>query len=158
MPKDETLTASSPEEMLKVLQGDDYETARSLLELGRSLGCTVEAKTGAQSYKIVFSVPAPNRRALFTIECSAKKWRVKANLFRIAGYQAAVQESSDAIRRSIRKTRACVQCNPGCRGRSTYVLDGETLMPCYGGGHYFKGLAADDWSRLEELISLECGA
>lgn len=55
MPKDETLTATSAEEMLKTLCGDDYKTALSLYELGKTLGCKIEAKTGAQSYKIVFN-------------------------------------------------------------------------------------------------------
>lgn len=158
MSKNETLTAATPEEMLKILQGDDYEAALSLYELGKALGCIIEAKTGAQSYKIVCSLTAPRKRALFTIECNAKKWRVKANLFRIDAYQDMVQGSSDSIRNSIKATRACVMCNPGCKGRSSYVIDGETLLPCYGGGHYFKGLSASDWDRLGELIALESNA
>lgn len=158
MPRDETLTAATPEDMLKILNGNAYGTALSLHELGKSLGCKIEAKTGAQSYKIVYSVTAPKKRTLFTIECNAKKWRVKANLFRIAVYQDIVQESSDTIRSSIKATRACVQCNPSCKGRSFYVIDGETMLPCFGGGHYFKGLNAGDWNRLKELIIEESKA
>ena len=158
MPKDQSLTAATPEDMLKALHDSDYETALSLHELGKSLSCKIEAKTGAQSYKIVYSISAPKKRALFTIECNAKKWRVKANLFRISAYQDMVQSSSNQIRKSIKATRACVQCNPGCKGRSSYIIDGETLLPCYGGGHYFKRLDAGDWDRLKELISLESRA
>lgn len=94
MPRDETLIATTPEEMLNILQREAYDTALSLHELGKNLGCKFEAKTGAQSYKIVYSVAAPKKRALFSIECNAKKWRVKANLFRIAAYQDAAQESA----------------------------------------------------------------
>ena len=158
MPQPNLLTATTPEDMLMILQGEDYEIARALHELGKSLGCKIEAKAGAQNYKIVHSVTAPKKRALFTIECNAKKWRVKANLFRIAKYQQAVQESSDAIRSGIKATRACVLCNPGCKGRASYTIDGETYLPCFGKGHYFKGLAAQDWLRLGELIALESEA
>lgn len=155
MPKNEALNAQSPEEMLGILQGTDYDTALSLHELGKSLGCKIVSKIGAQSYKIVYSVTAPKKRALFTIECNDKKWRVKANLFRIGAYQDIVQSSSDAIKQSIKATRACVLCNPGCTGRSSYEIDGTAYLPCYGGGHYFTGLNASDWQNLKHLIALE---
>ncbi len=158
MSKAEPLTAASPEDMLKVLRGEDYETACSLHELGKSLGCKIAAKAGAQSYKIAYSVAEPKKRALFTIECNPKKWRVKANLFRITQYQAQVQGSPARIKDGIKATRACVQCNPGCNGRSSYQIDGETFLPCYGGGHYFKDLSAEEWQTLEELIALESRA
>lgn len=157
MPKDESLTATTAEDMLKVLQGEDYATALALHELGKSLGCRIEAKTEAKTYKIVHSVTMPKKRALFTIECNAKTWRVKANLFRIGAYQEAVQDSSESIKRSIKATRSCVLCNPGCKGRASYVIDGETFLPCYGGGHYFKGLETSDWQTLGGLIALESG-
>ncbi len=158
MPKDESLIATEPEDMLTILNGCDYTTARSFHELGKSLGCKIVAKAGANGYKIAHFIPAPKKRALFTIECGAKKWRVKANLFRIGAYQDAVQDSSEKIKAGIKATRACVRCNPGCKGRSSYVIDGETYLPCYGGGHYFSKLDARDWERLKELIALESRA
>jgi hypothetical protein len=155
MPKDESLTATTAEDMLGVLKGGAYQTALSLHEAGKALGCKIDAKTGSRSYKIVYSVAAPKKRTLFTIECNAKKWRVKANLFRISAYEDMVGGSSEAIRSSIKATRPCELCNPNCKGRSSYVIDGETYLPCFGGGHYFNGLDAGDWARLEELIALE---
>jgi len=146
---------STPEEIFQVLKGEDYNTALSLHELGKSLGCKIEAKTGARSYKVVYSLTKPKKRALFTIECNAVEWQVKANLFRIGFYEPQVEGGPDKIKQSIKDTRACVECNPGCKGRASYVIDGETLLPCYGSGHYIKGLGADEWEYLEELIVLE---
>ena len=158
MPIEKALAAMLPQEVFEVLGDADQKTAFSLHELGMALGCKVEVKIGARANKVVYSLPAPKKRALFTIECSPAAWRVKANLFRIGAYEAHVQESSETIRASIKATRACVQCNPGCRGRASYVIDGETLLPCYGGGHYFKALEENDWNRLQELIALESKA
>lgn len=158
MSKEEPLTAVTPENILKILPDDAYDTALSLHQLGKDLGCKIEVKPGSQRDKIVYSVTTPKKRTLFSLECSSKKWRVKANLFRISSYQAEVQKSSAVIRQSIKATRACVQCNPNCKGRAAYVIDGETLLPCYGGGHYFKGLENSDWNRLKELIILESKA
>lgn len=158
MPNREPLPAASPEDILKVLHGEEYETVLSLHELGKSLGCKIEAKVGATAYKITYSLTAPKKRVLFSIECNAKKWRVKANLFRIAQYQEQVQNSPESIKSSIKATRACVWCNPGCTGRASYEIDGTTFLPCYGSGHYFKDLSASDWSALEELIALESKA
>ena len=143
------------EDILQILKGADYKRALSLHELGKNLGCKIEAKTGAVSYKVAYAITKPKKRALFTIECNEKKWQVKANLFRIANYELDVATSPDRIKQSIKDTRACVLCNPGCKGRASYVIDGETLLPCYGSGHYFKNLDTHEWQRLEELIVLE---
>ena len=158
MAKEKLLPLETPEEILQILQDTDYETALSLHELGKKLDCKIEAKTGAKSYKITYALTKPKKRALFTIECNDVKWQVKANLFRIANYELEVATSPDKIKQCIKATRACVLCNPGCTGRASYVIDGETLLPCYGSGHYFKGLDTHEWQRLEELITFESKA
>ena len=158
MPNNTTLTATTPEEMLRVLKDSDYDTAIALHVLGQSLGCKIEPKTGAKSYKVMYWVLKPKKRALFTIECSEKKWRVKANLFRIAAYQDNAQQAPEAVKAAIKKTRPCVLCNPGCAWHPAYELDGERYLPCYGAGHYFSKLSKDDWVALMGLIALESGA
>ena len=148
----------TPEDILAILQGSDYEAAHSLHQLGKNLGCKIEPKTGAVSYKIVYSLTKPRKRALFTIECKNKSWQVKANLFRIANYELQVEIGPDKIKQSIKSTNPCILCNPGCKGRANYVIDGETFLPCYGKGHYFKGLDIPDWHYLETLITAESEA
>ena len=148
----------TPEEIFEILKGEDYENALTLHKIGEKLSCKIEAKTGAASYKVVYSMLKPKKRALFTIECNEKKWQVKANLFRIANYELAVATSPDKIKQSIKDTRTCTLCNPGCKGRASYMIDGESLLPCYGSGHYFKELSKDEWQRLGQLIELESNA
>ncbi|MFN1843959.1 hypothetical protein ACK2FW_13465 [Clostridioides difficile] len=74
------LTAETTEEMLKVLSGKDYDIACHLHELGKSLDCKIEPKTGARSYKIVYSTKKP-KRSLFTIECNEKNGELKQIFF-----------------------------------------------------------------------------
>ncbi|MGO0916261.1 PTS glucose transporter subunit IIA, partial [Clostridioides difficile] len=47
------IVTDGTEEMLEVLSGKDYDIACHLHELGKSLDCKIEPKTGARSYKIV---------------------------------------------------------------------------------------------------------
>ncbi|MDS6407625.1 hypothetical protein REL06_016055 [Clostridioides difficile] len=148
------LTAETTEEMLEVLSGKDYDIACHLHELGKSLDCKIESKTGARSYKIVYSTKKP-KRSLFTIECNEKKWRVKANLFHLNTYKDAVEECSKTIKDSITKTRTCKKCNSKCIGGSSFELDGKSYLTCIGSGHYFANMEEMDWKNLEKLITKE---
>lgn len=148
------LTAETTEEMLKVLSGKDYSIAYDFHKLGQSLGCKIEPRTGARSYRILYSTKKP-KRSLFTIECNEKKWRVKANLYNLNTYRDTVEECSKTIKDSITKTRTCKKCNPKCIGGSSFELDGKSYITCVGSGHYFANMEEIDWKNLKKLISKE---
>ena len=154
MAKNTLLTASTVDEMLKILSGFNYEQAVRLHELGQEMGCKIQPRTGAKAYRIQYSTVKPNR-SLFTIECNEKRLRVKANLYHISQYIDLASASSDAIKNAVKSTRTCTRCNSRCIGGSRFELDGQTYAPCIGSGHFFENMANTDWEYLTVLLLKE---
>lgn len=154
MAKNPLLTATEPNEMLKILSGDDFTQAAMLHQLGETLHCKIEPRTGAHYYRIQYSTKKP-KRTLFTIECNEKRWRVKANLCFISSYSERVLSGSTTIKDAIISTRTCTKCNSRCIGGTHFKLHGHAYFTCIGSGHFFENLTGQEWSELAELLKLE---
>ncbi|EKO1912030.1 hypothetical protein PZQ55_001062 [Clostridium botulinum] len=142
------------EEMLTVLSGDDYNNAYGFHQFGQSFRCVIEPKIGACYYSVKYGVKKP-KRALFTMEFTEDKFRVKANLYHFDMYRDIGKQCSDKIKESIKSTRNCTRCNPRCIQGSSFQLDGENYFTCIGSGHFFKNMAEKDWNVLKELLKQE---
>lgn len=154
MAKNPLLTASTTEEMLKILQQDHYTQAQALHQLGQSLDCKIAPRTGAHCYRIQYSLKKPGR-TLFTLECNEKKWRVKANLYHISQYMDTAEGCSPSVKAHIIRTRTCTRCNPKCIGGSAFQMDKQGYFTCIGSGHYFENLTASQWEELIALLQRE---
>lgn len=85
MAKNMLLTEVTAENMLKILNGEDYENALNLHKWAENSKCKIMPRTGAHYYRIQYNTSKP-KRSLFTIECNDKRWRVKANLYHLNQY------------------------------------------------------------------------
>lgn len=154
MAKNPLLTATTTNEMLKILSGDDFTHAEMLHKLGETLNCKIEPRTGAHYYRIQYSTKKP-KRTLFTIECNEKRWRVKANLCYISNYIELASNCSPNLKDSITSTRTCTKCNSRCIGGTHFKLDGRAYFTCIGSGHFFENLTGQEWNELVELLKIE---
>lgn len=153
MPRNPLLTATSSEDMLTILQDKDYKEALRLHTWAKQAGLKIEPRTGANYYRIQYSIPKP-KRTLFTIECNEKRWRVKSPLHNFAQY-CDTSPLSPAIKKSITATRTCTKCNTRCIKGSRFSLDGKDYFTCIGSGHFFEKLSSKDWQTYLVLLQSE---
>ncbi len=153
MAKNPLLTATTADEMLKILDSENYEQAKLLHIWAESAGLKIEPRTGAHYYRIQYSTRKP-KRSLFTIECNEKRWRVKSSLYNLAQYSDK-EFISEPIKHSITATRTCTGCNERCIKGSRFTLGGENYFTCIGSGHFFENLNEQDWSLYLKLLQHE---
>jgi hypothetical protein len=150
--KNDNLTTA--EEMLTVLNKKDYNIGYGLHQFGQSLGCVIEPKAGKCYYSVKYEVRKP-KRALFTMEFTENRFRVKANLYHLDMYRTIAEQCSDKIKEAIKSTRTCTMCNPRCKHGAAFHLDGESYFTCIGSGHFFENMDQKDWLALKELLKQE---
>jgi hypothetical protein len=146
-----------------ILPEAEYNVAKTLYQMGISLGCKIVFKKRAisnqpKSYRVVFN-KQKNNKVLFWMEISDNTLLVKADLpLHIADdYADKISACSAKIKKSITTVKECVKCSPtGCGGSHlVYHVDNIKYMPCCLSGHYFSKMDENDWNLLRELIVLK---
>jgi len=146
----------TPIEMIEILPVEELERAKKFVTLGEKLNCKsiVRFASAHKSWKCVFSMKKPSR-VLFTLECTAERWHVKACLWNIDAYADYLVSCSEKIKSIIKNAYDCKRCNDRCKGGAEFTIENITYKKCIGCCFYFSKMENKDWCDLLTLVEKE---
>ena len=146
----------TPVEMIGILPEEAFLLAKEFIELGEKLDCKSKVRFAPahKTWKCVFQRKKPSR-VLFTLECTEKRWHIKACLWNIDAYRDLLSECSEKINSVIVNAYDCKTCNGHCAGSAVFTLNDVKYNKCVGSCFYFSKMCSDDWRSLLTLIRKE---
>ena len=146
----------TPIETIEILSPDDFLRAKEFIALGEKLNCknSIRYAVAHKSWKCAFSAGKPSR-VIFTMECTPKKWKIKANLWNIDAYTEILSPCSEKIKTIIKTAYDCKSCSDRCKGGAAFTFENISYKKCNGCCFYFSDLEDDDWRSLRTLIQKE---
>ncbi len=151
----DTNATPTKREMLSVLSEDILILAERFDRFADSLGCGLIPRVGARAYRLVY-YKAGTRKQLFTLEFTAKRFVVRANLHHIGTYIDSLLAMPKEIVDTIKLARRCTKCNPSrCKSIVKFEIGGVSYNPCEGAAFLFKNLDENGWEAVMELLKIE---
>lgn len=146
----------TPPDMIRILPDSEFEKALKFIDLGNALNCSAQTRYAHSNkyWRCVFSKKRPSR-VLFTVECTAEWWRIKAMLSNIEQYKEELNNCSENLVNLIKTAFDCHKCNDYCKGPNPFVIDDIEYRKCLGCSFYFSKLDDADQEGLIDLIKKE---